>query len=294
MKIFLLFIIFFNLSYAASRHVRFPDDGGTPDRRSTRTHSTASSSAGMVEFIANIWNNILTEDQRETFSSRFSSSEDHFKILRSFYDQYNVEKNKLSAAVGVTIGAILRNMGLSGGSRPMPSRVLRTPESFTDESDEDNEDDSERRLKVLWPLIENTPRGRLINACDPSSSFKIFCHLYDASFNDLTRDESSSDVNGFMVIENIFTTDPSLRIKDRLLAQAVLALRNAEREEHTSQTHFSHSFEVESPRRSAEPSPAPRRSSHHTDLEASKTDNDTAEPLLGKKEKPSNSCCSIL
>lgn len=102
------------------------------------------------------------------------------------------------------------------------------PETFSPIKESDNDDDSEEAsdygaLESLWSAVKEEEEGKLI------ANFDLFCHLYDASFKELTSEESGEDVNGFAVIENIFTPSP-LQIKPELLERAQVALAHAAKE----------------------------------------------------------------
>lgn len=233
MKIFLLFILFCNFSYGAGRSVHFPDDLTRTPGGSVRTGSTARS-AGIVDSMLNIWSNVLDDSQRKTFSSTLSTTS-YYNILKAFYMKYN----EAEAAIGsedVSPFCILEKMGLfseedealsTHESSPKKLEIPAHPDS--DDDDREEASDDAAALKSLWSLIEGDVEGQLIKAIDRSSAFSLFCHLYDASLNALTETDDGDNVNGFAVIDNIFFGTPP-RIRDCLLAQALLALRNAEKE----------------------------------------------------------------
>lgn len=228
-------IIFFYCFFVASCYgfeEKLGRDGTTPSPFE-ETCSTVSSSVKSTEFFTNLWQNILSNQQRDLFSSRFPQSTDLLCVLKEFSQQYTLEKNKMEASA--TIRAVLKNMGLLITTMPAPSPETHTvPACLGDDSDDDDpEDDSQERLQTLWAFLEKTPKGKVIKDRDLSSAFALFCHLYDASFSDLTAGEGAEDVNGFAVIDNIFTPPP-VQIKEDLLEKALTVLRHARTEETTT------------------------------------------------------------
>lgn len=235
MKIFLLFILFCNFSYGASRSVHFPDDLTATPGGSVRTGSTARS-AGIVDSMLIIWSNVLNDSQRKTFSSTVAEAS-NFQIVKAFCLKYS-EVQKAIGNDDVSSFDVLKKMGLFSeedealSTHESSSRTLKIP-AHPDSDDDDREEasDDAAALKSLWSLIEENVEGQLVKkAIDLSSAFSLFCHLYDASFNALTEADDADNINAFMVIENMITSENPPRLNDRLLAQALLALRNAERE----------------------------------------------------------------